>query len=132
MKQYRIKSSDYVPSAEESLIPNAVLHDPELLELHDLARMQQLAGITETRDQQAHAGNNNPSGLRSPMGSNISATAMEKKRIEHEKNIKPGSPEWFRLWFSKPHLTGEKPVGDESGEHTNSLMSVNVPPPVPN
>ena len=127
MKQYRLTSSDFVPSAEESLIPDAVLHDPELLELHDLARMQQLAGITETYDKKAHAGNSNPSGLNSPMS--IMSDAGEKKKIEHEQNIKPGSPEWFRLWFAKPELTGEKPVGDESKTHTNSLMSVNVPPP---
>jgi hypothetical protein len=26
-------------------------------------------------------------------------------------NIKPGTPEWFKLWFSLPYMTGEKPVG---------------------
>jgi hypothetical protein len=124
MKQYRITSSDYVPSAEESLIPNAVLHDPAALELHDLARMQELAGIVEGRDKAATASFNNPSGLRSPV-----ADAAEKKQVEKEQNIKPGSPEWFRLWFAKPGLTGEKPVGDETAGHTNSLMSVNVPNP---
>jgi hypothetical protein len=25
-------------------------------------------------------------------------------------NIKPGTPEWFQLWFSLPYLTGERPV----------------------
>jgi hypothetical protein len=124
MKQYRLSSSDFVPSAEESLIPNAVLHDPELLELHDLARMQELAGIAEGRDKTASATFNNPSGLRSPV-----ADANEKKQVEKERNIKPGTPEWFRLWFAKPELTGEKPVGDETAGHTNSLMSVNVPQP---
>jgi hypothetical protein len=96
--------------------------------MHDLARMQELAGIVEGRDKAATASFNNPSGLRSPVG-NISADAAEKKQIEREQNIKPGSPEWFRLWFSKPDLTGEKPVGDETAGHTNSLMSVNVPQP---
>jgi hypothetical protein len=122
MKQYRITSSDYVQPAETALIPDAVLHDPAALELHDLARMQELAGIVEGRDKSATATFNNPSGLRSPV-----AVANEKKQIEKEQNIKPGSPEWFRLWFSKPGLTGEKPVGDETAGHTNSLMSVNVP-----
>ncbi len=26
-------------------------------------------------------------------------------------NIKPGTPEWFQLWFSLPYLTGEQPIG---------------------
>jgi hypothetical protein len=43
-------------------------------------------------------------------GSNISVTGMEKQDLEREHNIKPGTPEWFRLWFSRPYLTGEKPV----------------------
>ena len=45
-----------------------------------------------------------------PAGSNISMTGSEKRRIEREKNIKPGTDEWFRLWFSRPYLTGETPV----------------------
>jgi aryl-alcohol dehydrogenase-like predicted oxidoreductase len=26
-----------------------------------------------------------------------------------QNNIRPGTPEWFKLWFSLPYLTGEKP-----------------------
>jgi hypothetical protein len=44
------------------------------------------------------------------MGSNISKTASEISKIMKEKNIQPGTPEWFQLWFSKPYLTGEKPT----------------------
>lgn len=123
---FKVTAADF--AQPEPTIDDAVMNEDDMNELRRLAGLP----VLETRDQQAHAGNNNPGGLRSPMGSNISATAMEKKRIEHDKNIKPGSPEWFRLWFSKPYLTGEKPVGDETEGHTNSLMSVNVPPPVPN
>ena len=43
-------------------------------------------------------------------GSNISITAAEKARLMREHNIKPGTQEWFKLWFSKPYLTSEKPV----------------------
>lgn len=45
------------------------------------------------------------------IGSNISLTGMEKARLMREHNIKPGTPEWFQLWFSRPYLTGEKPIG---------------------
>lgn len=102
MKQYRFTSADYAPT--EPAIDDAVM------DADDLARLQQLAGIAEGRDCKAHAGNQNVSGQMSPMGSNISVTGMEKRRLEKEHNIKPGTDEWFKLWFSRPYLTGEKPV----------------------
>ncbi len=43
-------------------------------------------------------------------GSNISITGNEKGELQKKHNIKPGTPEWFKLWFSKPYLTGEKPL----------------------
>ena len=43
-------------------------------------------------------------------GSNISATGSEKGRLQRENNIKPGTPEWFKLWFSLPYMTGERPI----------------------
>lgn len=43
-------------------------------------------------------------------GSNISVTGNEKAQLMRENNIKPGTDAWFKLWFSKPYLTGEKPV----------------------
>ena len=46
-------------------------------------------------------------------GSNISLTGAEKRKIERERNIRPGTDAWFKLWFSKPYLTGEKPVEDK-------------------
>ncbi len=45
-------------------------------------------------------------------GSNISKTAAEIAKIMKEKNIQPGTPEWFQLWFALPKMTGEKPTGD--------------------
>jgi len=43
--------------------------------------------------------------------SNISVTGTEKSQLMKKYNIQPGTPEWFKLWFSRPYLTGEKPVG---------------------
>jgi hypothetical protein len=43
-------------------------------------------------------------------GSNISITGNEKGELMKKHNIKPGTQEWFKLWFSKPYLTGEKPI----------------------
>jgi hypothetical protein len=43
--------------------------------------------------------------------SNISITGNEKGELMKKHNIQPGTPEWFKLWFSRPYLTGEKPIG---------------------
>lgn len=69
------------------------------MELSDLKR---LAGITEFRGYQLYD------------GSNISITGNEKQHLEKKHNIKPGTPEWFQLWFSLPYLTGEPPVGKKN------------------
>lgn len=44
---------------------------------------------------------------------NISITGNEKAKLMKDRNIKPGTQEWFKLWFSKPYLTGEKPVDEK-------------------
>lgn len=43
--------------------------------------------------------------------SNISITGNEKGLLMKKNNIQPGTKEWFQLWFSRPYLTGEKPIG---------------------
>ena len=63
--------------------------------MNELDALRQLAGIRT---------------LKPTEGSNISITATEKARLQRERNIRPGTPEWFQLWFSKPYLTGERPV----------------------
>lgn len=45
--------------------------------------------------------------------SNVSLTGNEKAQLMKKHNIKPGTDEWFKLWFSRPYLTGEKPVDDQ-------------------
>ncbi len=67
--------------------------------MDELAQIKRLAGITEFKGYQPYG------------GSNISITGMEKRELERKHNIKPGTDEWFQLWFSKPYLTGEPPVG---------------------
>ncbi len=67
----------------------------------EISELKKLAGITEFKGYQPYG------------GSNISVTGTEKRELERKHNIKPGTPEWFQLWFSLPYLTGEKPVGDE-------------------
>jgi hypothetical protein len=69
--------------------------------MDELNELRRLAGIQQ-----------NSPGIKSPLGgSNISMTGTEKKKIEREKNIRPGTDEWFALWFDRPGLTGQMPTG---------------------
>lgn len=65
----------------------------------EISELKRLAGITEFKGLQPYN-----------VGSNVSVTGNEKARLMRENNIKPGTDEWFKLWFSRPYLTGEKPV----------------------
>lgn len=41
---------------------------------------------------------------------NISYTGTEKARLQRKHKIKPGTEEWFRLWFTLPYLTNTSPL----------------------
>lgn len=69
--------------------------------MDDLSQLKLLAGITNKPTWTTYQGY---------PGSNISATGNEKAQLMREHDIKPGTEEWFKLWFSKPYLTGEKPI----------------------
>lgn len=102
MKQYRI-TTENIPQPGEN---DAVLspNDP----IHELKTIQYLAGLganARLAEYKAHQAEINK-------GSNISVTSMEKVNLMKTHNIKPGTPEWFKLWFSLPYLTNEKPVGN--------------------
>ena len=64
--------------------------------MDEIQRLKQLAGINEFKGYTAYE------------GSNISVTGTEKKRIEREKNIQPGTQDWFKLWFSRPYWKGQE------------------------
>ena len=113
MKQYRITSENFVAPGETG--------DPDAyIDTAELARIKRLAGVhglledyaAGGSDPQLNTPNNTDQDSPSPVGSNISVTGMEKRNLEKQYNIKPGTPEWFQLWMSRPYLTGEKPVGD--------------------
>ncbi len=98
-----LKSTDFYKT--EDLIPEAVLdeNDP-LLDMKRLAGISLTPGLNVGRLQEYTT-----PGSVTTAGSNTSITAMEKINYQNENNVQPGSPEWFRLWFSKPYLTGESP-----------------------
>ncbi len=64
--------------------------------MDELERIKQLAGVDKPQE--------------SSMGENLSYTGTEKSQYQRKHNIKPGTDEWFQLWFSRPKLTGENPM----------------------
>ena len=69
--------------------------------MDDLQQLKLLAGIGNRAVMQEYQGF---------AGSNISVTGNEKGELMKRHDIRPGTEEWFRLWFSKPWLTGEQPI----------------------
>lgn len=109
MKQYRITSEHFVTPGETGE-PDAHLHD--LVELKRLAGVGSLGLLEDYNPDGSSVMSAADQDTPSPIGSNDSVTGTEKRQIEKDKHIKVGTPEWFQLWFSKPYLTGEKPIGD--------------------
>jgi hypothetical protein len=62
----------------------------------DLERLKKLAGIDSTV----------PAESASP----LTHGGTEKGEYMKKHNIRPGTEEWFKLWFSRPGLTGEKSI----------------------
>ena len=96
MKQYRITTQDINQDSPDDcyLAPNDPIH-----ELKALSGLGGLGGEARLHEYRAN------------QGSNISVTGDNKGELMRKNNIKPGTPEWFQLWFSLPYMTGEKPVG---------------------
>ena len=63
----------------------------------DIEELKRLAGIDKPQEDQS-------------MGENLSYIGTKKAQYQRKHNIKPGSPEWFKLWFSRPRMTGENPM----------------------
>ncbi len=60
----------------------------------EIQNLKRLAGVSQSTDE----------------GSNISLTVNEKGELQKKHNIKPGTPEWFKLWFTRPYLTNTSPI----------------------
>jgi len=61
----------------------------------DIEELKRLAGV----DKEQHS-----------MGENLSYIGTKKSEYQRKHNIKPGTQEWFKLWFAQPKLTGENPM----------------------
>jgi hypothetical protein len=84
MKQYRIDSSNIPQDSDDDcyLAPDDPVHELKIAaSLGGLGAAERLA---EYRAQQA-----------------TSIVSSNKGQIQREQNIKPGTAEWFRLWFGQ-------------------------------
>lgn len=70
------------------------------MKIDEIYKLKRLAGIVDKEGNTIEGDDE----------SNISIVGSEKGRYQREKGIKPGTPEWFKLWFAKPYLTSEKPM----------------------
>jgi hypothetical protein len=104
MKQIRITSKHFVHQGETG-DADAVLHPDDLNEI------KRLAGIVTEAEGGMYTGvlpvpNSVPGDTPSPVGSNISVTAQERRLLEKEYHVKVGSELWFIINFTKPFLNG--------------------------
>jgi len=104
LKQYKITSENIDKSdvADAYISPDDPINELKIIQY--LAGLNAESRLAEYREHQKQINK----------GSNISVTAEEKAKIMKENNIQPGTPEWFRLWFSLPFMTGEKPIDKET------------------
>ena len=100
MKQYRITSDNLNQDSSDDCYLNPT--DP----IYEIKSLQYLAGLGHSARLHEYKVN---------QGSNISVTGMQNQELERKHNIKPGTPEWFQLWFSLPYLTGENKIGKQNG-----------------
>ncbi len=63
----------------------------------DIEELKRLAGIDSTSSDES-------------MGENLSYVGTAKAEYQRKHDIKPGTDEWFKLWFAQPKLTGENPM----------------------
>jgi hypothetical protein len=69
--------------------------------MDDIQQLKLLAGISNRAVMQEYKGF---------AGSNISVTGNEKGELMRQHDIRPGTDEWFRLWFTLPYLTNTSPL----------------------
>jgi len=93
MKQYRITSETFRTPGDDPSIPDAYI-DPV-----ELARIKKLAGIDEL-------------GIMEKSGDSVVDGHIGSNNAEYQRkhDIRPGTDEWFKLWFARTSLTGENPT----------------------
>lgn len=95
-KQYRVTSQTFRLEGDDPSIPDAYVDPVALAELKKLAGIDSLSLLKPYTVQ--------------PPQENISDAGNEKAQYQKKHDIRPGTDEWFKLWFARPKLTGENPT----------------------
>ena len=84
MKQYKVTADMFDPKGNNPGVPDAYVNPADLKQygVHTNAPAEKPAP--------------------SPQLPNLG-------KVQQDRNIKPGTDEWFKLWFARTPLTGEKP-----------------------
>jgi hypothetical protein len=93
-KQIRITSETFRLAGDDPTVPDAYT-DPAVL-----SQVKKEAGIHDFQ-------------YRSPCtatAEHFQENVLDKGKYQRESNIRPGTDEWFKLWYSKPDITGESPT----------------------
>ena len=98
-KQHRITTATFRSEGDDPNVPDAYV-DPQAL-----AELKKLAGIDSLSLLKLHSVTEEK---------NISNVGTDKGAYMRKHNIKSGTDEWFKLWFSRTGLTGEKPTPKDS------------------
>ena len=96
-KQHRITTATFRTEGDDPTVPDAYV-DPKAL-----AELRKLAGIDSLNLLKPY----------SVTDENISSVGTDRGAYMRKHNIKPGTDEWFKLWFAREHLTGENPTPKE-------------------
>ncbi len=70
------------------------------MRMDEIYKLKRLAGIIDPEGNEVNDDDE----------SNISIVASDKGEYQRKHKIKPGTDEWFKLWFAKPKITGENPT----------------------
>ena len=97
MKQYKVTSYDLNRDSPDDCYLDPTDPIQELKVLSGLGGLGGEARLHEYRGQQVS------------YGETFGQSGTEKAEIMRKNNIRPGDKEWFKLWFSLPYMTGEKP-----------------------
>jgi hypothetical protein len=84
MKQYRVTTDMFNPRGNNPGVPDAYVNPADL----------KAAGVYTATAEQAK---------------DLSPQLPNLGKYQKDHNIKPGTDAWFKLWFSRENLTGEKP-----------------------
>ena len=89
MRQIKMTTANFLPQESDDCYLSP--EDP----IHELKKVSMMGGLGS---DEALAKYNNAA-LPIIVGNN-------NAQIMREQNIKPGTDEWFKLWFSNPNITG--------------------------